>query len=90
MSKVSLRKIGSNYVTTIPSELVRELHLKSGSKFEVTKENGRLGLTPLTPELAAGIKTRAQVPPKNRRALNPRKPVSPPSKNCLDASKFVA
>ena len=34
MSKVSLRKVGSSYVTTIPSELVQELHLVS-NKFEV-------------------------------------------------------
>ncbi|OGI44818.1 MAG: hypothetical protein A2150_05905 [Candidatus Muproteobacteria bacterium RBG_16_64_11] len=70
MSKVSLRKIGSNYVTTIPSELVRELHLKSGSKFEVTKENGRLVLTPITPELEAVIKAHDKVPQKYRAAFH--------------------
>lgn len=45
MSKITLRKVGSSYVMTIPSELVQELHLKEGQKFEVTKVNGRLVLT---------------------------------------------
>ena len=61
MSKVSLRKVGSSYVTTIPSELVQELHLVS-NKFEVTKENSRLVLTPVTPELEAVIKAHDKVP----------------------------
>ncbi|MHB8428558.1 MAG: AbrB/MazE/SpoVT family DNA-binding domain-containing protein [Acidiferrobacterales bacterium] len=30
MSKISLRKVGSSFVTTIPSKLVEELHLKAG------------------------------------------------------------
>lgn len=69
MSKVSLRKVGSSYVTTIPSELIQELHLKSGNKFEVTKENGRLVLTPVTPELEAVVKAHAKVLQKYRAAF---------------------
>jgi putative addiction module antidote len=69
MSKVALRKVGSSYVTTIPSELVQELHLKSGHKFEVTKENGRLVLTPVTPELEAVIKAHDKVLQKYRAAF---------------------
>ena len=69
MSKVSLRKVGSSYVTTIPSELVKELHLKSGHKFEVTKENGRLVLTPLTPELGEAMKAHDKVLQKYRAAF---------------------
>ena len=69
MSKVSLRKVGSSYVTTIPSELVQELHLKSGNKFEVTKENGRLVLTPISPELEAVIKAHDNILQKYRAAF---------------------
>jgi putative addiction module antidote len=69
MSKVSLRKVGSSYVTTIPSEVVKELHLKEGQMFEVGKENGRLVLTPVTPELEAVIKAHEKVLAKYRAAF---------------------
>ena len=69
MSKVSLRKVGSSYVTTIPSEVVKELHLKEGQMFEVGKENGRLVLTPVTPELEAVIKAHEKVLTKYRAAF---------------------
>jgi putative addiction module antidote len=69
MSKVSLRKVGSSYVTTIPSEVVKELHLKEGQTFEVGKENGRLVLTPVTPELEAVIKAHEKVLTKYRAAF---------------------
>ncbi len=69
MSKVSLRRVGSSYVTTIPAEYVQELHLKSGQKFEITKENGRLVLTPVTPELEAVMKAHEKVLQKYRAAF---------------------
>lgn len=69
MSKIALRKVGSSYVTTIPSELVQELHLKEGQKFEVTKENGRLVLTPLTPDTEAVMKAHEKVLQKYRAAF---------------------
>lgn len=69
MSKVSLRKVGSSFVTTIPSEMVDELHLKAGQKFEITKENGRLVLTPVTPEMEAVVKAHDKVLQKYRAAF---------------------
>lgn len=69
MSKVSLRKVGSSFVTTIPSEMVDELHLKAGQKFEITKENGRLVLTPVTPEMEAVMKAHEKVLQKYRAAF---------------------
>jgi putative addiction module antidote len=69
MSKVSLRKVGSSFVTTIPSEMVDELHLKAGQKFEITKENGRLVLTPVTPEMDAVMKAHEKVLQKYRAAF---------------------
>lgn len=69
MSKVSLRKVGSSYVTTIPSEVVKELHLKEGQKFAISKENGRVVLTPLTPELEAVMKAHEKVLTKYRAAF---------------------
>jgi putative addiction module antidote len=69
MSKVSLRKVGSSFVTTIPSEMVDELHLKAGQKFEITKENGRLVLTPVTPEMEAVVKAHEKVLQKYRAAF---------------------
>lgn len=51
MSQVSLRKVGSSFVTTIPAELVQSLQLQEGQRFEIGQENGRLVLTPLSPEL---------------------------------------
>ena len=69
MSKISLRKVGSSFVTTIPSELVEELHLKAGQKFEVSKESGRLVLTPVTPESEAVMKAHEKVLQKYRAAF---------------------
>lgn len=69
MSKISLRKVGSSFVTTIPSELVEELHLKAGQKFEVSKESGRLVLTPVSPEFDAAMKAHEKVLAKYRAAF---------------------
>lgn len=69
MSKVSLRKVGSSFVTTIPSELVEALHLKVGQKFEISKESGRLVLTPVTPEMEAVMKAHEKVLQKYRAAF---------------------
>lgn len=69
MSKVSLRKVGSSFVTTIPSELVDELHLKAGQKFEISKESGRLVWTPVTPEMEAVAKAHEKVLQKYRAAF---------------------
>lgn len=47
MTQVTLRKVGSSFVATVPAELVQELHLHEGQKLAVAKENGRLVLTPV-------------------------------------------
>jgi len=52
MSKVILRKVGSSLVTTIPADLVQELHLQAGQAMEIGKENGRITLMPLDAKLA--------------------------------------
>jgi len=53
MSKVVLRKVGSSLVTTIPADVVQELHLDEGQKLEITKENGRIIMAPIDAKLAA-------------------------------------
>lgn len=47
MSIVALRKVGSSLVTTIPADLVQELHLEAGQSLEVIKSNGRIILMPV-------------------------------------------
>jgi len=51
MSKVILRKVGSSLVTTIPVDLVQELHLEPGQAMEIGKENGRITMMPLDARL---------------------------------------
>jgi len=51
MSKVALRKVGSSLVTTIPADVVHELHLDEGQQLEITKENGRIVMMPLNAKL---------------------------------------
>lgn len=69
MSKISLRKVGSSYVTTIPADTVKALHLKEGQKFEISQENGRLILTPVSPEFEATMKVHEKVLSKYRAAF---------------------
>ncbi|GLR13197.1 AbrB/MazE/SpoVT family DNA-binding domain-containing protein [Chitinimonas viridis] len=61
MSQVSLRKVGSSFVTTIPAELVSSLHLAEGQKFEITSENGRLLLTPVDEAFSEGWRAYQEV-----------------------------
>lgn len=51
MSKVALRKVGSSLVTTIPADLVQELHLEEGQSLEITKSNGRIVMMPVDAKL---------------------------------------
>lgn len=51
MSKVALRKVGSSLVTTIPAEVVQELHLEEGQSLEVSKSNGRIILMPVNSKM---------------------------------------
>ncbi|MDH5545410.1 MAG: AbrB/MazE/SpoVT family DNA-binding domain-containing protein [Gammaproteobacteria bacterium] len=69
MGSVSLRKVGTSYVTTIPSEIVEELHLKEGQKFEIKKENGQLILIPVTPEYEEAMAAHDHVLEKYRAAF---------------------
>lgn len=69
MNKISLRKVGSRYVITIPAETVKALRLKPGQKFEVNQENGRLVLTPVSPEFDAAMKAHEKVLAKYRAAF---------------------
>ena len=69
MSKISLRKVGSSYVTTIPAETVKALRLKEGQKFEISRENGRLVLTPVSAEFDATMKAHEKVLARYRAAF---------------------
>jgi len=51
MSKVALRKVGSSLVTTIPADLVQELHLEEGQSLEISKSNGRIVMMPVDAKL---------------------------------------
>ena len=69
MSKIALRKVGSSFVATIPADVVQTLHLREGQKLQVTKENGRIVLTPVTAEFDAVMKAHEKVITKYRGAL---------------------
>ncbi|MDP1718712.1 MAG: AbrB/MazE/SpoVT family DNA-binding domain-containing protein [Burkholderiales bacterium] len=69
MSEVALRKVGSSFVTTIPVDVVDELRLKEGQRFQVSKENGRIILTPVTAELKAVLEAHEKVLHKYRAAF---------------------
>jgi len=69
MSEVTLRKVGSSFVTTVPAELVSELRLKAGQRFQVSKENGKIVLTPVSAELKAVLKAHEKVLHKYRAAF---------------------
>ena len=69
MNKISLRKVGSSYAITIPVETVKALHHKAGQKFEVSQENGRLVLTPVSPEFDVAMKAHEKVLAKYRAAF---------------------
>ena len=51
MTKVALRKVGSSLVTTIPADVVQELHLEEGQSMEITKSNGRIVMMPVDAQL---------------------------------------
>ena len=69
MSQTSLRKVGTSFVTTIPADVVQELRLKEGQRFEISKENGRLVLTPVTPELEEAMQAHEKILEKYRAAF---------------------
>lgn len=69
MSEVALRKVGSSFVTTVPAEMVNELRLKEGQRFEVSKENGRIVLTPVSADLKAVLKAHDRVLHRYRAAF---------------------
>lgn len=69
MAQVILRKVGSSFVTTIPAELVQEMHLQEGQKFEIGKENGRLVLVPTNAEFDAAMEAHRLVLDQYRSAF---------------------
>ncbi len=69
MSKIALRKVGSSFVATIPVDVIHELHLRAGQKLAVSKENGRIVLTPVTAEFAAVMSAHEKVLEKYRAAF---------------------
>jgi putative addiction module antidote len=69
MSKIALRKVGSSFVTTIPVDVVQDLHLRAGQKLQVSKENGRIVLTPVTAEFEAVMAAHEKVIEKYRAAF---------------------
>ncbi len=69
MATVLLRKVGTSFVTTIPLEIVEELHLQEGQKFEIRKENGQLILVPLSAELEAVAEAHDKVLQRYRSAF---------------------
>lgn len=69
MNKISLRKVGSSYVIAIPAVTVKALNLKAGQKFELSQEDGRLVLTPVSPEFDAAMKAHEKVLAKYRAAF---------------------
>ena len=69
MSQVSLRKVGTSFVTTIPAELVQELHLQEGQKLRIVKENGTLVLTPISEDLDVAMKAHEEILQRYRAAF---------------------
>jgi putative addiction module antidote len=69
MSKVSLRKVGSSFVATIPAGTVKALRLKPGQKLEISQESGRLVLTPVSEEFDATMKAHERVLERYRAAF---------------------
>lgn len=69
MSKIALRKVGSSFVTTIPVDVIKDLRLRPGQKLHVSKENGRIVLTPVTAELDAVLTAQEKVIAKYRAAF---------------------
>ncbi len=69
MSKIALRKVGSSFVATIPVDVVQDLHLRAGQKLQVSKENGRIVLTPVTAEFEAVMAAHKKVIEKYRAAF---------------------
>jgi len=66
MAKIALRKVGSSFVTTIPADLVQDLQLRAGQKLQVSTENGRIILTPVTAELDAVLTAQEKMIAKYR------------------------
>ncbi len=69
MSRVALRKVGSSLVTTIPADVVQELHLDAGQQLEITKENGRIVMMPLDAKLELAKTSHDKIIKKYRAAF---------------------
>jgi antitoxin component of MazEF toxin-antitoxin module len=69
MSQVALQKVGSNFVATIPTNIVQTLHLQEGQKFDVSYEAGKVILTPMKAELEEIMQAHNEVLQKYRPAF---------------------
>ncbi|MDT8376256.1 MAG: AbrB/MazE/SpoVT family DNA-binding domain-containing protein [Mariprofundaceae bacterium] len=69
MSRVALRKVGSSLVTTIPADVVQELHLDEGQQLEITKENGRIVMMPLDAKMEQARTSHDKIIKKYRAAF---------------------
>ncbi|HIE02481.1 MAG TPA: AbrB/MazE/SpoVT family DNA-binding domain-containing protein [Thiotrichaceae bacterium] len=69
MSQVALQKVGSSLVATIPINIVQTLHLQEGQKFDVSLEEGKVILTPMTAELEEIMQAHNDVLQKYRPAF---------------------
>lgn len=50
MSQVALKKMGTDFTMTVPTEIVDCLHLQEGQKLDIRRENGHVILTPIPTE----------------------------------------
>lgn len=48
MSEVTLRRVGSSLVATVPAEAASRIRIEEGQRLDVQVENGRLVLVPQT------------------------------------------
>jgi len=69
MSKIVLRKVGSSLVTTIPADVVADLHLEEGQPVEITKENGRIVMMPLNAKMEKAKASHDKIIKKYRAAF---------------------
>lgn len=53
MTEITLRRVGSSLVTTVPTDVVKRLKLEEGQRMDIQVENGRLVLVPQSADMEA-------------------------------------
>lgn len=61
MSQALLQKAGDQFVTALPLELIEHLRLQAGQAFEISVENGRIVLTPVTSPAPSALQLHEQI-----------------------------